>query len=205
MPRTFEPKNMNTGKHSSPNLADAVASAMARHGQKWLRFVLGMVRNQADAEDVLQEAVQRVLTRGRPLPDEDQARMYLSRAICNIAIETYHRKKRERRKHVPLKEEMLPVCNRMNPQSYLEKMEDSVEKRYLIGLLNQGLSRLPLKHYEAVRLTIMESEMTSIREAVALNGIPYSTLRHRSAQGVHQLRKFLHRALRTSAHKLVMV
>jgi|WetSurMetagenome_2_1015567.scaffolds.fasta_scaffold05943_4 RNA polymerase sigma factor (sigma-70 family) len=187
---------MNPGRHASPALAEAVASAMARNGQKWLRFVLRMLRNRADAEDVLQEAVRRVLLRGHSLPDEDQARMYLSRAICNIAIETYHRTRRERRRRVPLREDILPVCNKANPESRLEKMEDSVERRYLIRLLNQGLSRLPAKHYQAVRLTIMESEMTSIREAVALNGIPYSTLRHRSAQGVHQLRKFLNRALR---------
>jgi RNA polymerase sigma-70 factor (ECF subfamily) len=196
---------MNTCKYPSSALAEAVASVMARHGQKWFRFVLRMLGNQADAEDVLQEAVQRVLLRGQPLPDEDQARMYLSRAICNIAIETYHRKKRERRRRVSLREDMLPVCNQSNPQSALEKMEDSVERRHLIGLLNQGLSRLPAKHYQAVRLTIMESEMTSIREAVALNGIPYSTLRHRSAQGIHQLRKFLRRALRTSALKIVLI
>lgn len=196
---------MNTCKHPSSALAEAVASVMARHGQKWFRFVLRMLGNQADAEDVLQEAVQRVLLRGQPLPDEDQARMYLSRAICNIAIETYHRKKRERRRRVSLREDILPACNKTNPQNRLEKMEDSVERGHMIRLLIQGLSRLPAKQYQAVRLTIMESEMTSIREAVALNGIPYSTLRHRSAQGVHQLRKFLHRALRNSALKLVLV
>ena len=196
---------MNACKHPSQALSEAVASVMAGHGRKWFRFVLRMLGNQADAEDVLQEAVQRVLLRGQPLPDEDQARMYLSRAICNVAIETYHRKKRERRRRVSLREDMLPVCNRANPQSHLEKMEDSVERRHLIRLLNQGLGRLPAKQYQAVRLTIMESELSSIREAVALNGIPYSTLRHRSAQGVHRLRKFLHRALRNSALRLVMV
>jgi len=196
---------MSANKYPSQALAEALDSVMAKNGPKWFRFVLRMLGNQADAEDVLQEAVQRVLLHGQPLPDEDQARMYLSRTICNIAIETYHGKRRERRRRVSLREDILPVCNKTDPQSHLEKMEDSVERVHLIRLLNQGLSRLPAKHYQAVRLTIMESEAASIREAVALNGIPYSTLRHRSAQGVQQLRKFLHRALRTAALKLLMI
>ena len=54
---------------------------------RWLRFVLAILRNEEDAEDVLQEAVRRVLTCNRPLENREQARMYLGRAIGNAAFE----------------------------------------------------------------------------------------------------------------------
>ena len=66
----------------------------------------------------------------------------------------------------------------------------------MLDLLDEGLKRLPLKQYEALRLTILESRGLSIRDVGMTNGIPYSTLRHRTKQGLRQLRRFLERKRR---------
>jgi hypothetical protein len=42
---------------------------------------------------------------------------------------------------------------------------------------------------------MLETEKMSMRDAGALYGIPYSTLRHRSVQGIRSLRKFLRKAV----------
>jgi hypothetical protein len=74
----------------------------------------------------------------------------------------------------------------------------------LFVLLQEGLARLPVKQYEALRLTVMDPGLVSIRDAGVENDIPYSTLRHRSVKGLRRLRQFLHRAMRAAPQKLVM-
>jgi RNA polymerase sigma factor (sigma-70 family) len=170
---------------------------MSRHGVKWYRFVLRMVGNQADAEDVLQEAAQRVLLCGHSLPSEDQVRMYLSRAICNLAIEAYKRRKRERTKQTQFIEDFC-APNETSPYLLLAEREECDERLRLLGIMHKGLSKLPVKQYEALRMTFLEPNDSSIRDCSQTTGIPYSTLRHRSMQGLRSLRRFIHRALRSA-------
>jgi RNA polymerase sigma factor (sigma-70 family) len=186
------------------NLPSVVETLMFRNKDKWLRFVQRMVQNRADAEDVLQEAVLRLLSCDRRFCSSEQARMYLGRIICNTAIEIYHLRKRNRRRHCPLHEQLLATSNHTRPDEFVEKSEESKANARMLYLLNEGLARLPVKQYEALRLTVMDPEIVSIREAGAEHDIPYSTLRHRSVQGLRRLRRFLLRALRAAPCKLVM-
>jgi len=184
---------------------DVLAAVIEHHGEKWLKFVLKVVRNPADAEDVLQEAVRRVLAHKHSFPSEDQVRMYLARAVSNMAIELYRSRKRERSQRQPIREHTIPVSGHACPDRKLEEKETSSERVRLLRIIEDGLSRLPVKQYEALRLTLLEPASISIREAGFSNGIPYSTLRHRSIAGLRRLRKFVHRALRSSASKLVLI
>ncbi len=177
----------------SSALGEAVAAVMQDHGAKWFRFVLRVLGNEADAEDVLQEAVRRVLVRNCSLTTENAVKKYLGRAITNTAIELYYSRKRDRRRHVTLQEENLNWCHSKTPQTILEEVESSAEKESMIHALKDALRRLPPKQYEAVRVTMLEPGTTSIRDAGAMSGIAYSTLRHRSVQGLLRLRKFIQR------------
>jgi len=176
------------------DLSKALAAVLASNKSKWLKFVEGFLGSRTDAEDVVQEAVRRVLVRARQLATEDQVRMYLGRAISNTAIELYKCRKRDRLRQLPLEEHILPTSSHATPQTVLEEQERSAERSRLVELLNQGLSRLPFKQYEALRLTVLDQDITSIRDAGLSNGIPYSTLRHRSLQALKRLRKFMRRA-----------
>jgi len=180
----------------SEDLRSVLGSIINSNNGKWLRFIVGILRNEADAEDVIQEAVRRVLARNVQLPSEEQMRMYLGRAIGNAALELYNSRKRERLKHIPIREHLLLPAGTPNPYRHIEEREKSVEKEKLLSLLQEGLMRLPRKQHEALRLTVLESRGLSIRDIGMTNGIPYSTLRHRSKQGLRHLRRFIERSMR---------
>lgn len=196
-------KEMRTSlEEETVDLRSVIGGLLQRHGKKWRGYVFKIVRNQEDAEDVVQEAVRRVLTRNRAFTSPDDVRMYLSRAILNIAIEYYHVRKRERTRQLPLSKCLDLQSKGTNPQEWLEEMETFKKKRRVMNLLGEGLKSLPPKQYEALQLTIMDSKTTSIREAGIGNGIPYSTLRHRSVQGLRRLRSYVKRMLREGSFPL---
>jgi RNA polymerase sigma factor (sigma-70 family) len=168
-----------------------LGSVVSRNGSKWLRFILTILRNQADAEDVLQEAIRRVLSRNVSIQSEDQIRMYVGRAIANAALELFNNRKRERLRRQALSEQSAFMRKHTTPASRIEERERKREEERLLGFLDEGLKQLPAKQYEALRLTILEAGDHSIRDVGSMNGIPYSTLRHRSKKGLTQLRKFI--------------
>lgn len=187
---------MSETNGGNPNLPAVIAKLLASHGAKWLKFVSRIVGNRDDAEDVLQEAVHRVLERNRPFSCDGEVRMYLARAITNRAFELYHARKRERSRRVTLRDQVFPGFDGGSPYQRLEEVELALERTWLTALVREGLARLPAKQYEALRLTVLEPRSTSIRDAGAERGIPYSTLRHRSVQGIRRLQRFVRRALR---------
>jgi RNA polymerase sigma factor (sigma-70 family) len=195
---------MSTLSRENLELAALLEVLMLRHGSKWLRFVRRVVQNHADAEDVLQEAALKMLLRDRQFHTPDHARMYLGRIISNTAIEMYHLRRRRKRQQSPLLEHRLATFDvAVEPALPGEGDEDRWRER-LLDLAKQGLARLPAKQYEAVRMTVMEPAVPSIREAGIEHQIPYSTLRHRKLQGLRRLRRFLQRALRSAHARLVL-
>ncbi len=180
-------------------LSNLIEFLMLRHRERWLRFAQRVVRDRADAEDVLQEAALKMLMRNRSFCSRDQARMYLGRIISNTAIEIYHMRRRQRRRQRPLHEHLLAASRHGDPERLLWDMEGWQTHAHMLELLGKGLASLPPKQYEAVRMTVLDPSLASIRDAGAEHDIPYSTLRHRSLQGLRQLRRYLHRALRTPA------
>jgi RNA polymerase sigma-70 factor, ECF subfamily len=173
------------------SLRTLVGSVIHRHAGRWLRFILAILKNEADAEDVIQEAVRRVLMRDLSFQSEDEARRYLGRAVANAALEFYNCRKRERMRESFVNEQALPSINCSSPFVAMMEEEKTGERERLLVLLDEGLKQLPVKQYEALRLTILESGGLSIRDVGTINGIPYSTLRHRSKQGLKHLKSFL--------------
>lgn len=195
---------MGTSDHEGFELSTVVENLMLHYGHKWLSFVQSMVQNQADAEDVLQEAMLKMLARGRQFQSPDQARMYLGRIISNTAIELYHLRRRDRRQQRPLQEHMFQVPLPVEPAPLLSEAEEQKARARVLNLLNEGLARLPVKQYEALRMTVMDPQIISMRDAGVEHDIPYSTLRHRKLQGLRRLKRFLQRALRAAHAKLLM-
>lgn len=195
---------MHSSEIQSADVRKILAGLMDQHGSKWLCFIRSILGNRADAEDVLQESVRRLLARDRLLDSEDQVRMYLGRVIGNATIDLYHSRRRERQRRIPLQESMCLTAADTDPQGSMEQKENTVRRDQLIQLIREGLTRLPVKQYEALRLTVLEPGSTSIRDAGAVNGIPYSTLRHRTIQGLRMLRRFVRRTMRSSSRKRML-
>jgi RNA polymerase sigma factor (sigma-70 family) len=183
------------GSGSAGDLRAALGPILDHNAGKWLRFIMGILGNEADAQDVIQEAVRRVLARNQPLPSQEHVRMYLGRAIGNAALEFYNHRKRERMRHIPIRESLLTPDTAFGPHDCMEEKERAGERERLFHLIRKGLGRLPSKQHEALRLTILESRGLSIRDVGMTNGIPYSTLRHRSKQGLRRLRRYVERSL----------
>lgn len=181
--------------NSAVDLRTALVAAMMRNGARWIRFILAILKNEADAEDVIQEAIQRVLARNLPFSSEDQVRRYLGRAIGNAALEMYNHRKRERTRERPIREDTILPDSGDDPYATIREREESRKRERMLALLGDGLRQLPLKQYEALRLTVLESRGLSIRDVGGRSGIPYSTLRHRSRQGLRRLRRYLERSL----------
>jgi DNA-directed RNA polymerase specialized sigma24 family protein len=116
--------------------------------------------------------------------------MYLSRVIGNAAIDLYHSRKREKEKRLPLDESMCLTALESDPHQSMEQKETSLRRNRMLQLIQEGLSSLPVKEYQALQMTML-SPGTSIRYAGAHNGIPYSTLRSRTLKGLRTLRRFL--------------
>ena len=195
---------MNDWEISSVRLRGVVQQALDENCEKWFRFVRRVLGNHDDAEDVIHDAVQRVLTRNIPFQSSEDVRKYLGRAISNIANEAYDWKKRERQRRVSLHENSLAAADHADPHDHLERRESSEENERILGLLKEGLARLPEKQYEAVQITLLEPGALSIREAGIERGIPYSTLRHRSLQGIRRLRRYVRKALASSRVRLML-
>lgn len=195
---------MNSGDCEDLDLPLVVGRLMLSHRAKWLRFVQKVVHDPEDAEDVLQEAALRMLARARQFSSAEQARMYLGRIISNTAIEIYHARRRRRRQCRPLHEHLHAASDRSEPDRSLFEREELNANARMLSLLHEGLSRLPLKQYQAVHLTVMDPGVVSMRDAGIENDIPYSTLRHRSLQGIRRLRRFLCRAQRGISARLIL-
>ena len=172
------------------NLREILGGIIALHGGRWRRYISAILRNHADAEDVVQEAVGRMLTRDQSFLSEADVRQYLGRAIINAALELYNSRKRERRNRIPVTDYAVLPGRLPSPYDCMEEREESAEKEHLISRLQEALAQIPPKQIEALRLTIMEPG-SSIRDVGMNHGIPYSTLRHRSKQGLRALRKYL--------------
>lgn len=175
-------------------LQGALESALIRNRVRWFRFVLGILKNEADAEEALQEAFRRVLARNRSFPSADQARKYLARAVGNTAYEMYNSRKRERARTLGILESIIPCDDKANPDLRLVQKEEDRRRGVMLGLLRDGLKQLPMKYEEALKMTVLESGGASLRQVGLENNIPYSTLRHRHRQGLIQMRKFLEKA-----------
>lgn len=192
---------ISPSENEGKRLREFVDSVVRTHGPGWVRYVRRLVKNEADAEDAVQEAVRRVLARNRQFASSEDVRMYLGRAVSNTAIELYHQRQRDRERLRPIRDNTLPGDGGTTPQDYMEQMERDAEHTRLLAILNDALEKLPVKQHEAVRLTLLQARAASIRDAGMASGIPYSTLRHRTMQGLRRLRKYAYREMRKAGRR----
>ncbi len=196
---------MHETNSRTDELSGFLESIMEDNGEKWFKFVLRVVGNREDAEDAVQEGVCRVLSCDRVFATEEEARMYLARSISNTAFEIYKYRKRQRARLGPTSANLIAAPGKCNPHTLMEDVEREVERRVLLSALNEALVRLPVREHEALSWTLLEGDGgSSIREAGAARGIPYSTLRHRRNEGLRHLRKYLIRLLRSRVPHLVL-
>jgi RNA polymerase sigma-70 factor, ECF subfamily len=142
-------------------------------------FVLPLVNGDVQAaEDVVQETMLRGWQHANEL-NREQAGSWLHTVARNIAISTYHRRRRARPREIPLDENTLPVA------------DDGLDRMFDAWLVAEALNSISPEH----RAVIVELfyQRRPVAEVAALLGIPEGTVRSRSFYGLRALRKELGR------------
>src|SRR5262245_12420835 len=140
-------------------------------------FVLPLVNGDVQAaEDVVQETLLRGWQHARKLNPES-AGSWLHTMAHNIAISTYHRRRRARPREIPLDENTVPT------------IDDGLDRALDASLMAKALNSISPQH----RAVIVElcSQRRRVAGATALLGIPESTVRSRCFYGLRALRREL--------------
>jgi len=182
------------------DLRTTLAAILHRNSPKWMRISSAILKNKEDAEDILSEAVRRMLRRRRTFSSQEQMQLYMGRIVNNTALELYKRRKRERRQYAPILENLLRRSlaasdDFFRPDFIMEEEERYAEYEDRLRILRRGLEELPAHQYEAIRLTVFGKSGNTLRDAESISGIPRTTIRYRCMQGIRALRKYMTREL----------
>jgi len=179
-------------------LRTALASILHRNSPKWVMLGRAILKNREDAEDVLSEAVYRMLRRGLSFPSQKHMLLYMGRVVRNTALEFYSLKKRKRRQYAQILENIITKsaeeqAEAFRPDLIMEEEECYYENENRLTLLRRGIQELPANQYEAIRLIAFGNDGSTFRDAETASGIPRATLRYRYMLGMKALRKYMAR------------
>lgn len=139
---------------------------LAECGPLAYRVARGVLRNDADAEDVAQEALLRAYRQFERLRDRTRFRAWLVRIAFRLALDrTRSSKRREIRE---------TLWSRQAPQASTENAAASSEFQAHLELT---MNELPGKHRLVLLLAAMEGH--SMEEVAAMTGVPLGTVKSR--------------------------
>ena len=161
--------------------ADAVRRIIKHHNQRLYRLVRAVIRNNADAEDVLQEAYLKAFAHLQGFNGEASLSTWLSRIALNPALMRLRAEKRLKRAAGPTQAEIIPFPL----ASSIEDPERLMAQRQLLHLVEEATDALP----ETFRLVFVARviEGLSVEEAAALLDLPPATVKTR----LHRARKLI--------------
>jgi RNA polymerase sigma-70 factor (ECF subfamily) len=156
---------------------DMADTWMSSYRRPLVGFVLPFVNGDLQAaEDIVQETMLRGWQHATELSPE-HARSWLHTVARNIAISTYHRRRRSRPREVPLDENALPLVD-----DGLDRMADG-------WLVANALNSISPQHRDVI--VELFYRRRSVAEVAALLDIPEGTVRSRCFYGLRALRKEL--------------
>jgi RNA polymerase sigma-70 factor, ECF subfamily len=160
-----------------PGCDNGAGAWLAEHQAPLVGFVLPIVNGDRQAaEDVVQETMLRGWQHAGELSPE-HAGSWLHKVARNIAISTYHRRRRARPPEVPLDETTAPATG------------DGVDGVVDALLIASALNSLSSDH----RRVIVELfyNQRPVTEVAAMLAIPEGTVRSRCFYGVRAMRRLL--------------
>lgn len=167
--------------------------------QKNLRILRKLATNiladQSVVEDVVQDALTRVLSRDRKFGSEDEAYNFLRRTVVNTTIDYYRYRSRRNAKFqsdYATSVQEATLGHLLDPLQRLVQMEGNREKEKLLDEIRLAVSKLPARQQEAIDI-VFSSNGKPIKETCQERGIPYSTVRSRMQAGLDRIRRHLKR------------
>ncbi len=163
--------------------AEAVRQIIKAHNQRLYRLVRAVIRSNADAEDVLQEAYLRAFASIGSFEGGSSLATWLSRIALNAALMRLRAQKRLKRAAVtvPAEAEIIPFPL----ASSTADPERAMAQRQLLHLVEEATDALP----DAFRLVFVARviEGLSVEETAALLDLPPATVKTR----LHRARKLI--------------
>ena len=162
-----------------PRCGDKVGAWLASYRRPLIGFVLPLVNGDVQAaEDVVQETMIRGWQHAEELHRRG-AGSWLHTVARNLAISSYHRRRRARPPEVPLDEAAVPAA------------DDGLDGRLDAWVIAAALNSLSAEH----RVVIEELyyRQRSVAEVAALLAVPEGTVRSRCFYGLRALRQALER------------
>jgi RNA polymerase sigma-70 factor (ECF subfamily) len=156
---------------------DSEVAWLAAYQAPLVSFVLPIVNGDLQAaQDVVQETMLRGWQHAGQLSPE-QAGSWLHKVARNIAISTYHRRRRARPREVPLDENTVPATG--------DGLDDAVDALLIASALNS----LSGDHQRVI--VELFYRRRPVAEVAAVLAIPEGTVRSRCFYGLRALRKAL--------------
>jgi RNA polymerase sigma factor (sigma-70 family) len=177
-------------KPLSPSAQDLeIASVVRRERGRLLSFILRRVRDAAEAEDVLQEALYELVAAYRLMQPVEQVGAWLMRVARNRIIDRF------RKRRPLLLNDMVPEGE--EAESALESLLPAVEegpdaallRELLLEELERALAELPAEQRDV--FVAQELEGASFKELSARWGVGINTLLSRKRYAVLRLRERL--------------
>jgi len=142
---------------SAQPVATEIESLVREYSRLVFRIAYSVVRNHADAEDVVQEVFLRIAKHGAKNIDDPKA--WISRIAWRVSVDRYRRLRRAQHEQF---EERVHA-----PAVFAIGTEQEAISRELLELLDRLIAALPKKERDALLLTSVE-EMTSAEAAEVL-------------------------------------
>lgn len=178
------PKPLN-----APSQDREIAAVVRRERGRLLAFISRRVRDAAEAEDVLQEALYELVAAYRLMQPVEQAGAWLMRVARNRIIDRFRKRRPQLLGDITQQEE--------EPDSALERLLPPVEdgpdarlvRELLLAELERAMSELPQEQREV--FVAHELEGASFRQLSARWGVGINTLLSRKRYAVLRLREQL--------------
>ena len=174
----------------SPSAQDLeIASVVRRERGRLLSFILRRVRDAAEAEDVLQEALYELVTAYRLMQPIEQVGAWLMRVARNRIIDRFRKQRPQLLGDIaPEAEESDSALERLLP-AIDEGPDAALVRELLLGELEQALAELPAE--QRAVFVAQELEGASFKELSARWGVGINTLLSRKRYAVLRLRERL--------------
>jgi len=177
-------------KSLSPSAQDLeIASVVRRERGRLLSFILRRVRDAAEAEDVLQEALYELVAAYRLMQPVEQVGAWLMRVARNRIIDRFRKRRPQLLGDIaPDGEEADSALERLLP-AVEEGPDAALVRELLLEELERALAELPAQQREV--FVAQELEGASFRELSARWGVGINTLLSRKRYAVLRLRERL--------------
>ena len=164
---------------------EALAEVYRQYGGAMLTLARSMMRDTAQAEDVVTDALLRVHDKGGAFRGERGLRTWLLRIVANLCRDQLRRRKFS----AGSPDELSPIEHAGLAHRPVEDWDDAMDQRRRADAVERALVELPDDQREAM---VMRHRLgLSHEEMVDLLGVPLGTVKSRLARGLAALRAVL--------------